>query len=295
MRADRSPAPFRIVSSFPGRVRLQLANAWRMPGALQACADRLSRLEVAGHVRIAPDAGSVILHYAPERRSLAAMIDEIQTVVATILHHPPPRESRSNAVAPGRENAVGHSVYAPSQGRASRLSTTRSRSSGHSPSHDLDVEASGQLKITRAKDIPAGRMPGLKPLLLPTLAMALAAVETLPVAITAAVIASAALPLARRAGQGVRSRRLTVDELDLANVVWLALQGDFLVAGVVSWLSSLGELIRGNSVRYARTELARLIGAAERQDARQPLADQVRARQALAVLRNALLSETHIQ
>jgi cation transport ATPase len=164
-----------------------------------------------------------------------------------------------------------------------------------SASEAKGVEASGQLKITRAQDIPAGKGPGYKPMIVPTVAVALAALEAVPVAVVGSVVALAALPIARRVGAGVRSRKITVDELDLANVAWLALQGEFLVAGIIAWLISLGELIRGRTVRYARQEISRLAALAERGEARPDLGERDHARRVLEAIRNAPLSDTRVE
>src|SRR5439155_16776783 len=96
------------------------------------------------------------------------------------------------------------------------------------------------------------RTTKIHPLVLPTAAVCLAAIDAVPAAIAAGALAVAAMPIAGRAAEGVRGRQFNVDQLDAANVGILAVQGNLLAASGVAWLIGLAELIRGKVLRSAR-------------------------------------------
>src|SRR5205823_1984524 len=79
---------------------------------------------------------------------------------------------------------------------------------------------------------------------------------------TGAAMALAGLPIAARALEGVRTRHLNVDQLDLAALALLIGIGDFMTAGLMTWLIGLGELIRSRTARRARRAVSELMSAA---------------------------------
>ncbi len=110
----------------------------------------------------------------------------------------------------------------------------------------------GHAEIARIRDIPAHRPTRLSPLALPTLALAVTTLEAAPAALVAAALCVASMRIASRAAEGARARQFNVDQLDAANVLLTALQGDPVAAGAITWLVGLQELIRGRSLRGAR-------------------------------------------
>lgn len=122
--------------------------------------------------------------------------------------------------------------------------------------------SSREVNITRAGQLLAKERPHLHPLALPTLAVGLAALGSVPAALTGTVMALAGLPVAARALEGVRTRRLNVDQLDLAALLLLGGLGNFVTGGLMTWLIGLGELIRGRTARRARRAVSELMSTA---------------------------------
>lgn len=122
--------------------------------------------------------------------------------------------------------------------------------------------------VARARDIPAESKPhGLKPLVFPTVAVALALAgpAAVPALVLRGALAVAALPLARRALEGARARRFNVDQLDLTALVVLGARGDYLIGGIMTWLIGLGDIIRAKTMGRARREVASLMSPAKQQ------------------------------
>ncbi len=122
--------------------------------------------------------------------------------------------------------------------------------------------------IARARDIPAENKPhGLKPLVFPTVAVALALAgpAAVPALVLRGALTLAALPLARRALEGARARRFNVDQLDLTALVVLAVRGDYLIGGIMTWLIGLGDIIRARTMGRARREVTSLMSPAKQQ------------------------------
>ncbi|MBV9850996.1 MAG: hypothetical protein JO250_15100 [Armatimonadetes bacterium] len=237
--AGEGPASYRIASAVPGRIRVQFASSptGDADGPLRACAERVGALPEVRATRVSPDARSLIVQYDPRRLTLAAMTGQVAALAAASVPPAPPALIQWAA--------------------------------------RLVRRIPGQTETIRARDMPTEKPRGLKGLLLPTVAVALAATEAIPLAISGAALAVATIPIYQRAAKGLGKRQLTVDELDLANVALLAVEGSFLPAAGMTWLIALGEWIRGGTVRRARGA-ARAVPAGE-------------------TLMDAPLSNTHLQ
>lgn len=259
-----------IASSIPGRLRIRLSRPIpaRQMEALRARADAIQGVM---RTEANPRAASLLVQYA---RRLPQ--EQMQVLVAAALRRPLSAEGRALAARqPSIDDRGGAlSRQAPVPGR---------------------FTAGGQLEVRTALDMAARPDSGMKPLITPTIAVALAAIEVLPVAVVGAALAAAALPIARRANTGFRSRRLTVDQLDLANVALLSLGGQYLVAAVVSWLISFGEMARASSVRRARLEIGRLHLASGGHAAAPGLQGAARERETLELLLHAPLADAALQ
>jgi Cu2+-exporting ATPase len=112
-------------------------------------------------------------------------------------------------------------------------------------------------EVVHGRDLLRPEPDGLNPLLIPTAAVGIAAVEALPLA--AGVLGLASLPIAARAMAGARDRRFNVDQLDLAAVVTMAAVGQFIPAALMTWLIGLGEFIRARTARRARRAVSLLM------------------------------------
>jgi cation transport ATPase len=255
-------ALFRVVSAIPGRIRIRYAPCCARRGCAEALARLLRELPYAGDVETNGSTGSVLLRYRPDSHPLELAVCEAGTLAGAAC-----RQVRS-ATNPGLLSR--------------RAQVAESREPG--------VDISGQIHIHTAVDMPSDRGPGFRPLAVPSVAVALSALEILPAALIGAAFAMAALPVAGRAAAGLRSRRLTTDQLDLLNLLILFLGGELLVASVVSWLITLGEVLRANSIREARAEIARLAGTASAED---PSGDELGY--VLNVIRSAPLDESAYQ
>jgi Cu2+-exporting ATPase len=116
----------------------------------------------------------------------------------------------------------------------------------------------GHVELQRARDLSAIERQGLHPLLMPTLAVGLAA-TTLPAAALGTAITVAGLPIAARAVEGVRQRRFNVDQLDTMALAMLLSLGDFVTAGVMTWLIGLGDFIRAKTMRRSHRAIAEMM------------------------------------
>lgn len=117
----------------------------------------------------------------------------------------------------------------------------------------------GEDQPLRAQDVAPPRRGGLHPLVIPSIAMALAATEALPAVLVGAALAAAAAPIARRAVEGLRRRRFNVDQLDVAALTVLAAQGNFLIGGMVAWLVGLGDYILEQTAGRSRRAISELM------------------------------------
>ncbi len=266
MSIRSQPVPsFETVSAIPGRIRLRFSGPGSRNGLLSACARQLETLEGSAQVRIAAEASSVIVNYDRRRYAPARMAEAI-------------RQTADRACVAVLRQAPANSPLRSSRSRATKGFGTQQGASL------LTRLVPGQTENICARNLATDRPPGLKPLLIATAAVAISALESLPVALTGAALAMAAIPVARRAAKGVQKRQLTVDELDLANIGLVALQSEFLAASLIAWLISLGELVRGKVVARSQQELTALAAQGE------PVTLQAAER-----LRNAPLANTRLQ
>src|SRR5579884_2750919 len=287
--AEKQTAPFRIASAFPGRIRLQLMPRQAHSGRLESCARWIEALAGAQEVRLAQDAASVILHF-DRRRPLDDVLRDVETIAAEVTRTSQPFYSNVTPPLPADQlarvrnaSALSHQPQRDSVALSKELPLLDT-----APGHLLEwmaQDAKGQIDTQRARDLlTAHQQGGPIPLLISTAAVIASVIDGLPTAIVGSVLALAVMPILRRAGRGALKRQITVDVVDAANIGLLAFQGNFFMPAIISWLISLGELIRGKTVAGSRQDIER-IGALPR--------DQ--ARQAAAVLAAAPLSDTVLQ
>ncbi len=119
----------------------------------------------------------------------------------------------------------------------------------------------GHVEITRARDISTGSAGGVNPLVFPTAAIAVTALS-LPAVLSGIVIVLAALPIARRAMVDFINRRPSVDQLDFAALIVLALLNDLFTASLLTWLIGLGDFIRAKTMRSSRRAIGELMSPA---------------------------------
>ncbi len=274
MRGMQASTPFRIASAFPGRIRLQFAPAYGDNGRLRACADRVAALAGVQAAQVVPEARSVIVRYVPTQRQLESVLDLIQRIAIESARLPVTRQSRSRDAGTAS---------------AAILSTDSRRALKRAAS-----PASQQRETLSTRNLAQEKPRGLKALFLPSVAVAFAATELFPVAVTGALLAMAVVPIAQRAARGVRRRQVTTDELDLANIALLALQERFLTASGIAWLISLGEFIRGQIIRYSRQEAARQAFAAGMRAGANAEEALPQARAMVEQIANAPLSDTTV-
>lgn len=126
-------------------------------------------------------------------------------------------------------------------------------------------QARSPSEVLRARDFLEEEPPEINPLVVPSVAVGLAAVSSIPPLLAGVGLAAAALPILARAFQGIRQRRFNVDQLDLAALIVLAFLGDFWVASIMTWLVGLGEYIRERTVRRSRRAISEMMSPATQQ------------------------------
>jgi cation transport ATPase len=269
---------FRVASAIPGRIRIQLHPSLANESVLQECARRISRLAETIHVRVAPDASSIVVTYranAPVERCE----QRIQTIVEETVPALPTKavavRERSGRATANRASGRNRIADDPS---ATVMPVLR----------NVIRRVPGQTEVLHAMNLVNDRPSGIKPLLISTVAIAVAAMEAVPMAIAAAALALAAVPIAQRAAKGIGRRQLTVDQLDILNIALLATGGHVLVASVVAWLVSLTEVVRGKTVGYARQSIADLLPSDE-----SPISTELRLR--IERIYQAELSNSRLQ
>ncbi len=104
----------------------------------------------------------------------------------------------------------------------------------------------------RAGDIRPESPNQLNPLVLPTVAFAIAAMESAPALLVGAALTAAALPIAQRALKGARRGCIATEQLDIATMLLLVSQGNYIAAGTMAWLIALANMIRGNARTHVR-------------------------------------------
>lgn len=221
----------------------------------------LDTFQRAGRTRSAPAPGVSLLHSFPGRlRVRVPRLRRRQEVAAPL------------AAALGRETGIQQVEARPDQ----EFLIVRYDASVHQPAGVIEIikrllarlpQVAPPLptEITCARDIPPGETKGLKPLLLPTVAVALAATKVMPPFVVGSALALAAMPLAGRAAEGVRARRFNVDQLDITALLVLALRRDFLIGSVMTWLIGLGDVIRARTMGRSRRAVSELMSPAKQQ------------------------------
>src|SRR5438874_6987819 len=97
----------------------------------------------------------------------------------------------------------------------------------------------------------------LASLLFPSLAVALAAAELAPPAVLGGTLALAAVPIARRALRGARERHFRLPQIDLAVLGVLAASGEFLAAGLTTWVIAASHGVSGYLMSQVRDDARR--------------------------------------
>lgn len=106
-------AAFRIVSAFPGRVRIQLLNEHGNSELLRQLDARLAAIEAVTETDVVAEANSVTVRYETTQRDLAAVVRAIEMSAAAIISG----QSRSSAPLDGVEpfaKHVGRACISPS-------------------------------------------------------------------------------------------------------------------------------------------------------------------------------------
>ncbi len=242
----RSSKPgFRIVSAIPGRVRVQFERLQDRSSLLRDGRNRLQSVTAVLDIREAAHASSLIVHYDRASVPISRFVDQIVAII----------EGELGAVAVSR--GAGTERRPSDRTRTGSSSTVLSKIAN--VARALWHRAPGQTEILHPLNLANDRPSGFKPLVTATIAMAFAAFEAIPLAITATALALATIPIAKRAAKGLGKRQLTVDELDFLNILLVALGGQFLIASLIAWLVSAGEVVRGKTVGYSRQSIARLL------------------------------------
>ncbi len=94
--------PVRVVSAFPGRIRLQTSGGrCRGDGRLREFAARLALLPGVCKAEVVPDANSIIVRFAAPERDLAAVLADIEAMTAAPRPVAEPLEGAERPAGPG--------------------------------------------------------------------------------------------------------------------------------------------------------------------------------------------------
>lgn len=217
-----------VTSYVPGRMRMRIAGA--TPGLIASMAEHICASTDDIRAQAIPSARSVVLEFPRERRRadlLAAAREALDAAYAD-----PPAARRRLAQSVPR-------LTWQSQAMRRARSLVAGRVLGHGAPHRVRGHAAR--------------------VALSTAAVAAAAAEALPFAVIALGIAAAAAPTLHRALFGVRRGRLTMDDLDVANVGLLIWAGDLLSAGQITWIISMGNLISATRLRHVGGRIEDLV------------------------------------
>lgn len=129
---------------------------------------------------------------------------------------------------------------------------------------------------------------GVNPLLFPTVAVGLAAIE-MPAAMVVGAMGLAALPIARRALEGARARQFRVEHVDLLALSTLVATDSFLTGGLMTWLIGLGDYLHRRIGAGLRREMGAWLTPSGTPDSRR------RAERIAALVRQAPLFDTRAQ
>ena len=237
---------YRVASAIPGRIRIQVDRRQNIDSVLYSCQSRLESLEGVIDSRAATHACSLIIRYDRTSAPVTEYVEQITAIVEAELAAN--RQPGASLVQRRRR---------PSRDQATDTAEVLANVSGIV--RGLWRTVPGQSEVLHPLNLVNDRPSGFKPLAAATVAIALAAFEAVPLAISACALALAAIPIAQRAARGLGKRQLTVDELDLVNILLVALGGQVLTASIIAWLVSLGEVVRGKTVGHSRQSIARLL------------------------------------
>jgi cation transport ATPase len=215
------PTAYVVTSAFPGRIRVKLINIRGRYERVHRLADWLLGAESFLHISIKPDAGSLIVHFDNRHSTLENALAQVKWAAAN-----------SDSIKPPKGHRNGH-----------HLPTSRPIAQPADNRHVHHVTA---------KDLHASASPNLQTMVIPTIAFLLASIEAVPVAIVVVAIALSTAPTARRAYNDIKSRRVSVDELDLLNVTLAVVDGAMIPAAAISWLTNLGEWLRVRAMAKTR-------------------------------------------
>ena len=96
--------PVRVVSAFPGRIRLQAPAGSCRSGRLQALAARLALVPGVRKAEVVPDANSIVVRYPPVERDLAAVLGDIEAITGASRPRPKPLEDAGRFAVPGSDD-----------------------------------------------------------------------------------------------------------------------------------------------------------------------------------------------
>lgn len=96
--------PVRVVSAFPGRIRLQMPGGSCRDGQLRALAARLALVTGVRKAEVVPDANSIIVRYAAVERDLAAVLGDIEAITAAAPRPSPQLQGAERSAGPGSDD-----------------------------------------------------------------------------------------------------------------------------------------------------------------------------------------------
>ncbi|MGO8671605.1 MAG: hypothetical protein ACLQVD_09610 [Capsulimonadaceae bacterium] len=296
------PATWQVTSAFPGRIRLQAGNSAGNGSALQACATRIAAISAVTEVSIIPQARSLVVRYEASAQRLPDMVNEVLTAAG-----PAPARSASPRFSQRERNELDVALLPPKMEGEENGQTLIPPVSGMGsdeagadrPPCDNDMtlgcvvgravaRAPGATMHIRAKDLPF-HPPPVAPIIWPTIAMAAAAIEVVPAALTLAALAVASVPIARRTAVSIQKRQFTSDSMDLANVVLLVFEGSVLQAGAITWLVQVATMIRHDTMHKAHRRVHASVAIAGRDG------NEHRKQKTLDTLERALLGDSQHQ
>lgn len=296
MTEEPQDSQLRVLSAIPGRIRVQPGGAanGRTHRTLDALALRIAASPAIRSATVQSDARSVLVEY-DAHQNMEEALDAVQRAAGgaaqtagsedagrhpggLAVQHSAPGRLRLNVPALQKRDDIADRVRdllmrdpAIRDARspagkttvivrydARRLDPEEALRRVEEAVAEVTARHAGGAELICAPDMPTGTPGKARALILPTIAVALAATEALPVAAIAAVLAAGAIPIAQRAGRGLQQRQVTVDEFDLANVVLLALQEQFLAASGAAWFMVLGDLLRSLTVDRAKRKLGEM-------------------------------------
>ena len=240
-----------VTSAFPGRIRLQSSNSSSVNAALHECATRIAAHPSVMSVSVIQDARSLVVHFDPSAHRLANVVKEVASAAQS-----PAGITRSAAqlTAPIARRSPVELASRTGKRPALRLVDSESSATFGGVVGRSAAFAGGRIQHIRARDISLHRQQ-VSPLIAPSIAVALLAIDVVPVALSLAVLAVASIPIVRRTVIAIRNRQFTPDSMDTANIVLVVFEGSYLQAGLISWLVQVSDLIRQETMKTTRKRL----------------------------------------